>query len=74
MIWAALITSGLSLLGVIFTIRAQSKNIDRKLEISQAVMETKLAELTREVREHNDFARRVPVLETRVDTLERRVG
>lgn len=77
----ALITGGLSLIGVVLTIRAQSKNIDHKLETSQAVMETKLNELTREVREHNNFARRMPVVEEqikvanhRIDDLERKVG
>lgn len=68
----ALITGGLSLLGVILTIRAQSRNIDRKLEINAAVTETKLDELTREVRMHNDFARRIPVLEAKVEALERK--
>lgn len=68
----ALITGGLSLLGVILTIRAQSKSIDKKLEINAAVTETKLDELTREVRMHNDFARRIPVLEAKVEALERK--
>jgi len=40
---------------------------------SQAVTETKLEELTREVREHNNFARRVPVLESRMDSLDKKV-
>ena len=68
----ALITGGLSLLGVILTIGAQSKSIDKKLEINAAVTETKLDELTREVRMHNDFARRIPVLEAKVEALERK--
>lgn len=68
----AMITGGLSLLGVILTNRAQSRNIDRKLEINAAVTETQLAELTREVRMHNDFARRIPVLEAKVEALERK--
>ena len=70
----ALITGGLSLLGVVLTLRTQSRSIDKKLEVNQAVIETKLEELTREVRMHNDFARRVPVLETRIDAVERRVS
>jgi len=40
---------------------------------SQAVTETKLEELTRAVREHNNFARRVPVLESRMDSLDKKV-
>lgn len=41
---------------------------------TQAVSETKIEELTREVREHNNFARRVPVIEERMDGIERRVS
>lgn len=46
--------------------------IEAKLERHQAVTDTKIDELTREVREHNNFARRVPVLEEKVANLERR--
>lgn len=46
--------------------------LDAKLEKHQAVTDTKIEELTREVREHNNFARRVPVLEEKVSNLERR--
>ena len=49
---AALITGAVTLIGVLI---ANSR--------SQAVTDTKLEELTREVREHNNFARRVPILE-----------
>ena len=40
---------------------------------SQAVTETKLEELTREVREHNNFARRVPVVEEQIRVMDRRM-
>lgn len=40
---------------------------------SQAVTETKLEELTREVREHNNFARRIPVVEEQIKSIDRRV-
>jgi len=46
--------------------------IESRLEKHQAVIDTKIEELTREVREHNNFARRVPVLEEKVANLERR--
>ena len=59
----ALITSGVSLLGVIFSNSTTAKNMDAKLDKQQAVTETKLEELTREVRAHNNFAQRIPVLE-----------
>ena len=58
----ALITGGLSLLGVII---ANGK--------TQAVTEAKLEELTREVREHNNFARRMPVVEEQIKVLNHRV-
>ena len=45
--------------------------IEAKLERVQAVTDTKIEELTREVRKHNNFAERIPVLETRVDNLEK---
>ena len=59
---AALITGGITLLGVLI---ANGK--------SQAVTETKLDELTREVREHNNFARRMPVVEEQIKSLSHRV-
>ena len=59
---AAIITGGLTLLGVVIT---NSK--------SQAVTETKLDELTREVREHNGFARRMPVVEEQIKVINHRI-
>ena len=59
---AAIITGGLTLLGVII---ANNK--------SQAVTETKLDELTREVREHNNFARRMPVVEEQIKVINHRI-
>lgn len=69
----ALITGGLSLLGVIITSRQTSKDMESKLEKQQAVTETKLAELTREVRFHNNFAQRVPVLEEQIKVANHRI-
>ena len=75
----ALITGGLSLIGVIITSRSSGKKVQQQLEIAQAVTDTKIEELTREVRNHNGFADRVPILEEkmkvanhRIDDLERR--
>ena len=70
----ALITGGLSLLGVIVTSNKATKDVEAKLEKQQAVTDTKLEELTREVREHNNFARRVPVLEEQVKVLNHRIA
>lgn len=47
--------------------------LEAKLEKHQAVTDTKLEELTREVREHNNFAKRMPVLEEKVKNLEKRM-
>lgn len=52
----------------------QSELADQKLDAKIQVMDTKIEELTREVRAHNNFAQRVPVLENRVETLERKVS
>ena len=65
----ALITGGLSLLGVIITCVSSNRKIEKKLEIAQAVTETKIEELTREVREHNNFAKRMPVVENELEHL-----
>ena len=59
----AIITGGLSLIGVIVSNNRTAQSMDAKLDKQQAVTETKLEELTREVRTHNNFAQRVPVLE-----------
>ena len=56
---AAVITGGITLLGVLI---ANGK--------TQAVMEVKVDELTREVREHNNFAKRMPVVENKLETME----
>lgn len=59
---AAVITGAITLIGVLI---ANSK--------TQAVMETKVDELTREVREHNNFARRMPVVEEQIKVINHRV-
>ena len=74
----ALITSGLTLLGVIISSRAQMRvhtaKIESELRTAQAVTDTKIEELTREVRAHNGHGERLSVLETKMQDLERRVG
>jgi hypothetical protein len=70
----ALITGGLSLAGVIFTSLATSKKQEKAAAVAQAVMDTKIDELTREVREHNNFAVRMPAYEQRLKDVEGRVG
>lgn len=60
---AALITGAITLIGVLI---ANSR--------SQAVTETKLEELTREVRAHNNFAQRIPVLEEQMKVANHRIA
>ena len=61
----AIITGGISLVGVIISNISSNRKIETQLKIQQAVMDTKIDELTREVRTHNNFAQRVPILEER---------
>ena len=69
----AIITSLASLAGVIITVNAQSKKFEEQMKVAQAVTDTKLEELTREVRLHNGFAQRMPVVENDVKTIYKRL-
>ena len=71
---ASVITGIITLIGVILNSRQQSRDIDHKLDKQQAVTNTKLDELTREVREHNNFAKRVPVLEEQIKVANHRIN
>lgn len=66
----ALITGGMSLVGVVITCMVTARKNENTLKISQAVTDTKIEELTREVREHNGFARRMPVVENQIETIQ----
>ena len=59
----ALITGAITLVGVLIS---NGK--------SQAVIETRVNELTREVREHNNFAKRMPVVEEQIKVINHRIG
>lgn len=63
---AALITSGLGLIGIIVTNIMSNRKVEHTLKTSQAVTDCKITELTREVREHNNFAKRMPVVEEQI--------
>ena len=69
----ALITGSLALVGVIVSNRATAKKTARDIQTAQAVTDTKLEELTREVREHNGFARRLPVVEEQIKVVNHRL-
>lgn len=70
----ALITGGLSLVGVIISNVATSRRTGANIRMSQAVTDAKLEELTREVREHNGFARRMPVVEEQIKVINHRIA
>lgn len=70
----AIITGGLSLIGVIVSNNRTAQSMDAKLDKQQAVTETKLEELTREVRTHNNFAQRIPVLEEQMKVADHRIA
>ena len=70
----AIITSGLGLVGVIITNLFGSRRTEQKIATAQAVTDTKLDELTREVRLHNNFAERIPVLEEQIKVANHRIS
>lgn len=55
-------------------LKSQSKESDAKLEKAQAVTDTKLEELTREVRRHNNFAEKIPVIEEKLKVANNRIA
>lgn len=73
-ITVALISGGLSFLGVVITNLATARKTEAKIQTSQAVTETKLEELTREVRLHNNFAQRMPVVEEQIKVINHRLA
>ena len=70
---AAGISGILALTGVIITVSSSNRKMQSALEKNQAVTDTKLDELTREVREHNGFARRMPVVEEQIKVINHRI-
>lgn len=71
---AAMIAGGFSVVGVIITTLATSRRTEQKMATAQAVTDTKIEELTREVRAHNKFAQRVPVLEEQIKVANHRIA
>lgn len=61
----------IGLLGTVITTKAGNEKIQAELDKHNAVQDTKLEELTREVRQHNDFAIKIPVMEQRITALEK---
>ena len=69
----ALITGAAAIISNVLTSNKSAREMDHKLEKHQAVTDTKLEELTREVREHNNFAKRMPVVEQEIKTISKTV-
>lgn len=72
-VMTAFITGGLSLFGTVITVIATSNKTAQEMKVNQAVTDTKIEELTREVRKHNGFAERMPVVEEQIKVLNHRV-
>lgn len=70
----AIITAAGAIIGVIITNVSGNRKIENKLVTAQAVTDTKIDALTAEVREHNNFARRMPVVEEQIKNMDRRVS
>lgn len=70
---AAIITGGLALIGTVITVWAGNRKTNENIRINQAVTDTKIEELTREVREHNNFAQRMPVVEEQIKVMNHRI-
>lgn len=70
----ALVSGGLSLIGVVITGMVTARKNETALKVSQAVTDTKIEELTREVRSHNGFAQRLPVVEEQIKVINHRIG
>jgi TolA-binding protein len=69
----SIVTGVCSIIGVILASAASSRKLQQQLEVSQAVTNTKLEALTAEVRSHNNFAQRMPVVEEQIKSINHRL-
>ena len=69
----AIVTGVATVIAVVLTNSRNSREMDAKLEKAQAITDTKIEELTREVRIHNGFAQRIPVLEEKMSEANNRI-
>lgn len=70
----AIISGVLTLAGTIITVLVGNSKTNENIRINQAVTDTKIEELTREVREHNNFAQRMPVVEEQIKVINHRLS
>lgn len=69
----ALVSGGLAFIGTVITCLTTSRKSEQSVRTAQAVTDTKIDELTREVREHNNFAKRMPVVEEQIKVINHRI-
>ena len=71
---SALVAGGLTLIGTVLTVGSGPTKTEQKLQTAQAVTDCQIDELTREVRLHNNFAQRVPVMEEQIKVINHRIA
>ena len=71
---AAIVVGVFSLIGAMITNSRSNDKMQNEMKTAQAVTDERIDELTREVRLHNDFARRVPVIEEQVKVVNHRLS
>ena len=71
---SSIVVGVLALVGVMITNNSSNKKMQNEMRTAQAVTDERIDELTREVRTHNDFASRIPVLEENIKTVNRRIA
>lgn len=71
---ASVIVGVFSLIGVIVSNNRSNNKMQNDINTAQAVANERISELTREVRMHNDFATRIPVLEEKLDVANHRIS
>ena len=71
---SAIVVGVLSLVGVMITNNKSNAKMQNDIKTAQAVTDERISELTREVRLHNNFAQRIPVIEEQIKVVNHRVG
>ena len=69
----AIITGGLTLIGTIITVVSVNNKTQQEAAVARAIMKQEITDLTREVREHNNFAKRMPVVEEQIRVINHRI-
>ena len=72
-VFVAVVTGLFNLDGIMYFSGKTARAMNAKLDTQQAVMKTEMNELTREVREHNNFAKRMPVVEEQIKVINHRI-